>query len=89
MTLPITPQQHPGSILMHEYFIPKNLTIYRVAKDTGINKVAITQVLCGKRGLQIDEAVLLASYFGEREDFFTNMQLQHDLCVVQEQTKTG
>nr|WP_321466437.1 HigA family addiction module antitoxin [uncultured Desulfobulbus sp.] len=86
MSAQITTQDHPGTLLMHQYFIPRNLTIYRVAKDTGIDKVAITRVLCGRRGLQIEEAVLLARYFGENDHFFANLQLQYDLCRMQEQT---
>ena len=88
MSVQITTQEHPGTMLMNQYFIPNNLTIYRVAKDTGIDKVAITRVLCGKQGLPTKEAVLLARYFGEKDDFFANLQLQHDIRREQEQMKT-
>ena len=79
MSAQFTAQEHPGTILMHNYFIPKNLTIYRVAKDTGIDKKAMTRVLCGRQSLPIKEAVLLARYFGEADDFFAGLQLRHDL----------
>ena len=70
-----TTQDHPGTFLMNQYFIPRNLTIYRVAKDTGIDRVAIARVLCGRQGLQTREAVLLARYFGEKDDCFASLQI--------------
>jgi addiction module HigA family antidote len=82
-------QEHPGSLLMHHYFIPRNLTIYRVAKDTGIDKVAMARLLCGKEKLQIKEAVLLARYFGEQDDFFASLQLQHDIRLEQQRMRAN
>lgn len=84
MSLQPSNHEHPGSLLMHQYFIPRNLTIYRVAKDTGIDKVAMARLLCGKERLQIKEAVLLARYFGEKDDFFASHQLQHEICLEQQ-----
>nr|WP_320011573.1 hypothetical protein [uncultured Desulfobulbus sp.] len=87
MSLQTTNQEHPGSLLMHQYFIPRNLSIYRVAKDTGIDKVAMTRLLCGKEKLQIKEAVLLARHFGEQDDFFASLQLQHDIRQEQQRMR--
>lgn len=84
----IISQDHPGTLLMHRYFIPRNLTIYRVAKDTGIDKVAITRALCGKQALQIKDAIALARYFGEEDDYFAGLQLRHDVRLEQERMKT-
>ena len=84
MSAQLTAQDHPGTVLMHHYLIPNNLTIYRVAKDTGIDKKAMTRVLCGRESLPVKEAVLLARYFGEADDFFASLQLRHDLCREQE-----
>jgi addiction module HigA family antidote len=84
MSAQFTAQDHPGTVLMHNYFIPKNLTIYRVAKETGIDKKAMTRVLCGRESLPVKDAVLLARYFGEADDFFADLQLRHDLRREQE-----
>jgi addiction module HigA family antidote len=84
MSAQIASQEHPGTLLMHRYFIPKNLTIYRVAKDTGIDRRAMTRVLCGKQPLTTKDAVLLARYFGEADDFFADLQLRHDIRQEQD-----
>lgn len=70
---------HLGKMLEENYFLPRKLTIYRVAKDTGIEKETICKVLTGRQPLRVKEAVLLARYFGEKEDFFAEMQLQYEL----------
>ena len=38
-----------------------------------------------KKPLPLREAVLLARYFGQEEDFFAQLQLRHDLCRCREQ----
>lgn len=83
MSAQFTAQDHPGTILMHNYLIPNNLTIYRVARDTGIDKKEMTRVLCGRQSLPVKDAVLLARYFGVTDDFFAVLQLRHDLCREQ------
>lgn len=84
MSAQFTAQDHPGTVLMHNYLIPQNLSIYRVAKDTGIDKKTMTRVLCGRQALLVRDAVLLARYFGETDDFFAGLQLRHDLRREQE-----
>lgn len=88
MSAKISRQEHPGTLLMQRYFIPKNLTIYRVAKDTGIDKVAITRMLCGRQLLPTHDSILLARYFDEADDFFADMQLRYDIRMAQEEMKT-
>lgn len=72
-------KDHLGKMLEANYFSPRKLSIYRVAKDTCINTKTICGVLCGRKRLPVKEAVLLARYFGERDDFFAKMQLEADL----------
>ena len=88
MSAQITRQEHPGTLLMHSYFIPRNLTIYRVAKDTGIDGRAIARMLCGKQLLPTHDSVVLARYFGEADDFFADLQLRYDIRKAQQEIKT-
>ena len=75
---------HLGAMLHNDYFQPRNLTIYRVAKDTGIAKADLCGVLGGKKRLPVREALLLARYFGVEEDFFAAMQLRQELRIEKE-----
>ena len=77
--------EHPGKVLARDFFEPRHLTIYRVARETGIDRRAIGGVLTGKKPLPLREAVLLARYFGQEEDFFAQLQLRHDLRRCREQ----
>lgn len=70
---------HLGAMLMHDYFLPRNLSIYRVAKDTGIPRRVLTGTLTGRDHLPVRDAVLLARYFGEEDGLFAQRQLEFDL----------
>ena len=48
----------------------------QLAKDTGIDKKAMTRVLCGRESLPVKDAVLLARYFGEADDFFADQYVR-------------
>lgn len=75
---------HLGMLLEKEYFLPRNLSIYRVVKDTGIEGRILCRTLAGRQKLQLKEAVLLARYFGEEDGFFAKKQLEYDLQNEQE-----
>lgn len=79
MTHYATMSDHLGAMLMHDYFLPRNLSIYRVAKDTGIPRRVLTGTLTGRDHLPVRDAVLLARYFGEEDGLFAQRQLEFDL----------
>lgn len=68
-----------GTRLEKEYFQSRKLSIYRVAKDTGVSKKMLCGVLSGRQRLPVREALMLARYFGEAEDFFAKLQLEDEL----------
>jgi len=76
---------HLGAMLMDDYFLPRNLSIYRVAKDTGIPRRILTGALTGRDRLPVREAVLLARYFGEEDGLFAQRQLEFDLRNMKRQ----
>lgn len=74
-----------GTILERDYFQPRNLSIYKVSKDTGIPKETIYCVLFKKQRLDVKEALLLARYFEEEhDDIFAKMQLQDELIQARQ-----
>ena len=69
---------HPGDILRTEFFEPRKLTSYRVAKDLGVTLPRLNDILLKKRGISIEMGLLLAHYFGTTEDFFVTLQCEYD-----------
>ena len=72
---------HPGEILREEFLKPMGITAYRLAKETRISQMRISEILRGKRGISADTALRLARFFGNTPVFWTNLQAQHDLEV--------
>lgn len=71
--------EHLGMMLKKEYFLQRNLSIYRVVKDTGIEGRILCRTLAGRQKLPLKDAVLLALYLGEEDDFFAMKQLEYGL----------
>ena len=72
---------HPGEILREEFLKPMGITAYRLAKETRIGQMRISEILRGKRGISADTALRLARFFGNSPVFWTNLQSQFDLEV--------
>ena len=75
------PGIHPGEILSEEFLKPMGITAYRLAKETRLSQMRISEILRGKRGISADTALRLARFFGNSPVFWTNLQSQHDLEV--------
>jgi antitoxin HigA-1 len=76
------PPVHPGDILGEEFIKPLGLTVYRVAVDIGVAPPRINEIVLGQRAITADTACRLARYFGTSEQFWMNLQTQHDLAVA-------
>src|SRR6266436_9724831 len=53
----------PGEVLLTEFIRPNNLTVYRVAKDSGIPQPTLQLIVTGKRAITADTALKLGTYF--------------------------
>ncbi len=80
----LIPLEHPGVILKEEFMDPFGITAYRLAKDTGISNMAISEIVRGKRGISPRVALRLSKYFGVSEGYFSRLQLQYDLDLIKE-----
>ena len=69
----------PGEILLTEFIRPNNLTVYRVAKDSGISQPTLQLIVTGKRGISAETALRLGLYFGIDAQFWLNLQSEYDL----------
>ena len=74
----------PGEILLTEFIRPNNLTVYRVAKDSGISQPTLQLIVTGKRGITAETALRLGLYFGIDAQFWLNLQSDYDLRLAKQ-----
>ncbi len=84
MSEKLIPLEHPGIILKEEFMQPFGLSAYRLAKDTGISNMAISEIVRGKRNITPRVGIRLSKYFGMSEGYFSRLQLQYDLDLIKE-----
>jgi addiction module HigA family antidote len=78
---------HPGEVLAEEFLEPMEISAYRLAKDTGIPQIRISQILKRKRRITADTALRLSAFFGNSPKFW--LGLQDDYDIEEEQNKHG
>jgi len=70
---------HPGEILREEFLAPLDMSAYALARALRLPVPRINDIAREKRGITVDTAMRLARYFGTSEQFWLNLQNQHDL----------
>ena len=70
---------HPGKLLLEEFIKPMKLTVYRVAKDSGIAQSTLAAVVSGRRATSAETAMRLGLYFGVDAQFWLNLLQNVDL----------
>jgi addiction module HigA family antidote len=78
---------HPGDILRHDFLEPLGITPYRLAKELGVSRPTVTQLVGRRRQVTAQMALRLARYFGTSPQVWQNLQAQYDLEVAT--TKIG
>jgi len=73
------PNIHPGEVLLEEFLKPMDISQYRLAKDSGISQMTISQIVRGKRAITADTALRLGRYFGVSPQSWLNLQTSYDL----------
>lgn len=76
------PVAHPGRLLRRE-MAARDLSANRLALDLGVPSGRITDILNARRAITADTAVRLGRYFGNRAQFWLDLQSQHDIGVVE------
>jgi addiction module HigA family antidote len=79
------PNIHPGEVLLEEFLKPMGISQYRLARDTGIAPMRVSEIVRGKRAVTADTALRLARYFGTSVKFW--MGLQDDYEIEQARQK--
>jgi antitoxin HigA-1 len=78
----MAPVVHPGRLLKRELSARK-LSANRLALDIGVPSGRITDILNGRRAITADTAVRLGRYFGNKGQFWLDLQGQYDIGVVE------
>ena len=73
---------HPGRLLKRE-LAARALSANRLALAIGVPSGRITDILNGRRSISADTAVRLGRYFGNRPQFWMDLQGQYDIAVVE------
>ncbi|MBM3648221.1 MAG: HigA family addiction module antidote protein [Alphaproteobacteria bacterium] len=78
----MAPISHPGRLLKRE-LAARGLSANRLALAIGVPSGRITDILNGRRSISADTAVRLGRYFGNRPQFWMDLQGQYDIAVVE------
>ena len=70
---------HPGEILLEEFLIPMDITIYRLAKELHVPFTRINAIAKGKRRITADTALRFAAFFGNSPKFWLGLQDDFDM----------
>ena len=73
------PNIHPGEILRKDFLEPMGITPYRLAKDLGITRTRVADILHARRDITPDTAIRLGLYFGIEPEFWLNLQSHYNL----------
>ena len=78
------PISHPGRFLKRE-LAARNLSANRLALNIGVPSGRITDILNNRRSITADTAVRLGCYFGNKPQFWLDLQSQYDIAVVEQE----
>jgi addiction module HigA family antidote len=80
------PLPHPGEVLREEFLVPMGLSVYALAKATGLPRSRINEIARGRQGISAAVALRLGKAFDVDPQWFMNMQSRYDLQVAAETT---
>lgn len=78
------PLATPGVILKYEFLEPMNVTPYRLAQSTGMQPIAVSEIIEGKRAVTLETALKLGTFFEMEAEFWMNLQRHFELEKARE-----
>jgi addiction module HigA family antidote len=78
------PYPHPGEILLVEFLKPMGITQHRLAKEIGVPRRRIGEIVAGTRSVTADTGLRLSRFFGMSESFWIGLQLDHDAAKAKD-----
>jgi len=77
----------PGEMLKEEFLAEYGLSQNRLAKAIGISPNRIAEIVNNRRRITADTALRLGLYFGNRPEFWLNLQTHYDLKMASRNLK--
>ena len=78
---------HPGEILWEEYLQPMEMSITEFAKQIGVSRKVLSDVVNEKAGISPVMSLRLAKALSKSPQFWLTMQMNYDLFRVQKKSK--
>lgn len=73
------PPIHPGEILREIYLNPIGINITQLAKNIGVTRNTVSQLVKGHLGIKAEMAIRLGKSFNTTPELWLNLQRNHDL----------
>jgi antitoxin HigA-1 len=70
---------HPGEILQEEFLGPMGISVYRLAKETGLSQTRLGQIIRGERNISAETAVKIGRFLNTGPEFWMNLQALYDI----------
>jgi addiction module HigA family antidote len=70
---------HPGEVLKEEFLDPMGLSVYRLARETGLPQTRLGQIIRGDRSITAETAVKIGRYLNTGAEFWMNLQALYDI----------
>ena len=71
---------HPGRIVKQECLEPLGLSVTAAARQLGISRVALSEIVNERRGISPEMAIRLSKAFGSQPEVWAGLQMQYDLA---------
>ena len=70
---------HPGEVLQEEFLEPMGISVYRIAKETGLSPTRLGQIIRGNRGITAETAIKIGRFLNTGPEFWMNLQSLYDI----------
>ncbi|SCX28148.1 addiction module antidote protein, HigA family [Nitrosomonas eutropha] len=70
---------HPGEMLREDFLPDYNLSVSALAKELGVSRQSVNELLRERRAVSPEMALRLARFFGNSAEFWINAQGEVDL----------
>lgn len=78
------PPVHPGKILYKEFLADFHVNQHQLAKAIKVPPRRINEIVLGKRGISADTALKFSAFFGNRAEFWMELQSRYELKLAKE-----
>jgi len=70
---------HPGEVLQEEFLVPMGISVYRIAKETGLSPTRLGQIIKGNRSITVETAIKIGRFLNTGPEFWMNLQSLYDI----------